>query len=93
MALTKDLTDLLSQAGGAHHVFEQTVLKGVYDKEWSAWYAEWIIQHGLNALLGTTMNVPQLATLLDDINEQHKKSSAGLDWAEFTAVELLKRRN
>lgn len=91
MASVKEIEDLLSQAGGAHHIFEQTTLKGVYDKEWPTWYAQWSIEHGLNTLLGSSWNIEDLAKALDEINERHKKSAAGLSWAEFTAQELMKR--
>ena len=91
MTSTKEIADLLSQAGAAHHIFETNELQGVYDMEWPVWYAKWSIQHGLNTLLETQMDTAQLARLLDEINEQHKQSSGGLSWAEFTAQELLKR--
>ena len=91
MASAVEIADLLSRAGGAHHIFEQTELKGVYDTEWPAWYADWCVAHGLNRLLKTQRSSAELARLLNDINEQRKQSSTDLDWAAFTAQELLKR--
>jgi len=57
---TAPIIDLLSRAGAAHHTYEQTILQGVYDQNWPTWYAEYAIEHGLNALLQGEMTVEQL---------------------------------
>jgi len=53
----QDITDLLSQAGLAHHVYERTVLKGIDDQEWPVWYAQWMIEHGFNEVMGQWGNL------------------------------------
>ncbi len=54
------IIDLLSRVGAAHHTYEQTILKGVYDQNWPTWYAEYALEHGLKALLQRKMTVEQL---------------------------------
>ena len=42
--LTKEeLTRLLQEAEAAHGVYETEELGGVRDEQWSAWYAEFIV--------------------------------------------------
>lgn len=82
------ITALLSQAGSAHHHFEQTVLKGVYDQEWPAWYADYVIQHGLGELLSTPVTVEPLAQFLAEDYEVYKRENSKLDWADYTAQQI-----
>jgi hypothetical protein len=86
---TDSIATLLSQAGSAHHIFEQTVLKGVYDQEWPAWYAEYVIAHGLNNLLPGPVAVEQLARFLADTYELYKQARTSQGWADYTAQQLV----
>jgi hypothetical protein len=85
---TKQITNLLSMAGSAHHIFEQTVLQGVYDQDWPAWYANYIIESGLNDLLSQRLTVEQLGPFLYDINERYKAEKSALSWANYTAGKI-----
>ena len=57
---------LLVQAQEAHHEFEATDLKGVYDEEWPRWYAAYAVEHGLGAHLGHAITIDRLAQFLAD---------------------------
>jgi hypothetical protein len=46
---------LLREAGAAHGVYETTELGGVYDQQWAAWYAAYLLKHGLGELLGQAL--------------------------------------
>ncbi len=82
------VSHLLSQAGGAHHTYEQTVLNDVYDQEWPAWYAEYAIKHGLNELLPQAVNVEQLSHFLTESFQRYEQSDQGQTWADFIAADL-----
>lgn len=86
--ITAQIANLLSQAGSAHHHFEQTVLKGVYDQEWPAWYADYVIQHGLGELLPSPVTVEQLGQFLADNYELYKRENSKLGWADYTAQQI-----
>ncbi len=85
--LTK-IANLLSQAGSAHHHFEQTVLKGVYDQEWPAWYADYIIQHGLGELLPVPVTIEQLGRFLAENYEVYQRENPKLGWTDYTAQQI-----
>ncbi|MFN8456324.1 MAG: hypothetical protein U0401_16925 [Anaerolineae bacterium] len=83
------IAQLLSQAGSAHHVFEQTVLKGVYDQEWPHWYAEYVVEHGLGQLLEREVTVEQVSRFFTENYEVYKKENSVLGWADYTAQHML----
>src|SRR5262245_27447039 len=85
---TTQIAALLSQAGSVHHQFEQTVLRGVYDQEWPAWYADYVIQHGLRELLPRPVTVESLAQFLAENYEVYQRENSKLGWADYTAQEI-----
>ena len=89
MNLEHQIIEVLKRAGQAHGHYETTVLKGVYDQDWAPWYTDWVIQHGFNDLMGTKHDAVSLGQLLFDLNEDHKQSSGGKGWAEYTAARLV----
>lgn len=87
--ITAKLSTLLSQAGSAHHVVEQTALKGVYDQDWPAWYAKYLIKHGLSELIHKPVTAERLSHFLLQSNEERKMRHPEPGWAEYTAQDLL----
>ena len=85
-----ELIHLLQQAGAAHGEYETRVLNGVYDQQWAGWYAKWLVDNGINTLLGTSFEAEALGTLLYDLNEELKQSNTSENWAQYTAPRLLK---
>ncbi|MGH2592137.1 MAG: hypothetical protein ACRDGG_01345 [Anaerolineae bacterium] len=87
--ITARLSSLLSQAGSAHHVFEQTAHMGVYDQDWPAWYADHLIEHGLSELIDKPVTAERLSQFLLRSNEERKMRHPEPGWAEYTARDLL----
>lgn len=80
---------LLSQAGEAHHEYEQNQLRGEYDQNWPTWYADYIIKEGLSKLLNREVSTEQLGQFLSQSNEEYKKENPSQSWADYTAGKLL----
>lgn len=85
----KEIAALLNQAGAAHHDYEQTVLKGVYDREWPTWYAKYVLERGLNKLLNQEVTVEQLSQFLDQTNQNYQAERSQTSWAEYTAQKMV----
>jgi hypothetical protein len=85
------IANLLAQAGSAHHNFEQTVLKGVYDEEWPDWYAGHLLEHGLNDLLSQPITRAELGQFLFQSNETRKQQQPEPDWVDYTARDIVTR--
>lgn len=83
------LRTLLSEAGSTHHVFEQTALKGAYDQDWPAWYADYLIAHGLRELVQKPITAEWLSRFLQQSNEERLESDPPPVWVDYTAQDLL----
>ena len=83
------IADLLSQASTAHHHYEQTELKGVYDQDWATWYAQYVVTHGLEQFIGTQVPTDRLSRLLAQSTESHKQEKSEKSWADYTAQRIV----
>ncbi len=83
------ISQLLSQAGEAHQDYEQTVLHGVYDEEWPAWYADHVIELGLNVYLQMPVTVAQLGPFLTASNQRYEQTDKSVTWSDFTAADIV----
>ena len=79
---------LLVRAGAAHGVYEERELGGVYDQEWPAWYAAYLIDHGFGDLVGRSITVGQVAEWLKGCDAAHKAERSREPWPAFYASRL-----
>lgn len=81
---------LLDQAQAAHHVYERGELAGVYDEQWPAWYAGFVVDHGLGDALGHPVATENVAALLTRGWEELKTAEAKPreSWAAWTAARI-----
>jgi hypothetical protein len=86
--IVRKISPLLTQAGMAHHEYEQNILKGVYDREWARWYADYVLTNGLNKLLKTSITVEQLTQLLVQTNSQYEAENHTQSWSDYTAEKI-----
>ncbi|MBD1856005.1 MULTISPECIES: hypothetical protein [Leptolyngbya] len=89
---TSAIALLLTQADQAHHDYEQSVLKGLYDQDWADWYAEYVIQNGLSELLEQEVTVQQVSQFFTQSYEAYKGKKSGESWADYTAKEMQQRQ-
>jgi hypothetical protein len=86
-----EIRHMLAQTMDAHHQFEETELNGVYDAEWPAWYASYLLDRGLNDELKKPVTLPQLTRFLSESNRRYEQLDKEEAWADFTAVDLIAR--
>ena len=84
----EEIAALLVQAGQAHQKFEQSELKGVYDQDWPRWYAGYLVEQGISALIGHAVTVDQLAQFFISNYAEFQKAGSGESWANFTARKM-----
>lgn len=91
---TEAITALLTEAEAAHGAYETTVLGGVYDKDWAAWYATYSVEHGIGELVGRPITAERLATFLtgsfEAFNAADPKPTES--WATWTAGRMTSER-
>jgi hypothetical protein len=81
------IATMLRQTEEAHAVFEREILDGVYDEDWPAWYAAYLIQNGLDDLT-PGFDVETLAARLKQLDEAYKKEEPASEWPDFYAARL-----
>jgi hypothetical protein len=84
------LAALLTQAGNAHHTYEQTVLKGKYDEDWSVWYADYVIQHGLGNIINQPVTTEQLSQFLSESYQVYQQENPTQNWEDYTAEKMVR---
>lgn len=85
---TDQIAALLAQAGEAHHIYERDVLNGVYHEDWYGWYADYVIEHGIAALLGREISSEEMAGALQRVSAEHKASGSTEAWTTYYARAL-----
>ncbi len=87
--ITHWIESLLIQAEQAHGQYEQTILNGIYDRDWASWYANYAIDQGIEKVLNSKHLKPaefkrfwgvkletfeQMVEIVSQHNQQKKKS-------------------
>lgn len=85
----KKLKKLLREAALKHHTYEQNELNGKYDEMWADWYAEFLINNGIEELIDEKLNKNELKEILNEVTEKFKQSDYKQDWGDFVAQILL----
>ncbi|MBI1258768.1 MAG: hypothetical protein GC204_14965 [Chloroflexi bacterium] len=83
-----EITQLLEQAGQAHGSYEQAELKGVYDQNWARWYAGYVVERGISALLGHVVTVDQVARFFTTSFATYERDKPADSWAAYTARKM-----
>jgi hypothetical protein len=84
---------LLGRAQAAHGVHEEKDLNGVYDQDWPAWNAAYLVEHGIGDLLGEAITIEQLGRLLKQYDEDYRTQQRQEGWPDYYAAQLLAWRD
>ena len=84
------ITRLLEETLDAHSVYETSVLGGVFDEDWSSWYATYLVEHGLPDLLpnGDTVDANRLGAMLTQLDVDYRRTQPESDWPAYYAKRL-----
>lgn len=82
---------LLRETEAAHGAYETTVLGGERDEDWAGWYAAYLLDHGLAALLPdvSDIEIGDLATLLGRYDEDYRRERPAWPWPDTYAQKLV----
>jgi hypothetical protein len=85
-----EIERLLVNTLAAHSVYETTVLGGVYDEDWAGWYAAYLRDHGLPAVLprAASLDASQLRAILAQLHRDYTEESPDADWQPWYAERL-----
>jgi hypothetical protein len=78
----------LQAAGNAHFEYETNELHGVYDEQWSEWYAAYLLAHDWNTLFTRAWNETDLAQALRECNTAHRAHAPQTRWQDYYAEQF-----
>jgi len=85
----REIANLLDKTQAAHGAYEERELNGVYDQDWPAWYAAYLVEHGIVDLLGQAITPEQLARLLKQYDQDYRAQPRPEGWPDYYAAQLL----
>ena len=88
-----ELANLLDKTQAAHGAYEERELNGVYDEDWPAWYAAYLVEHRIGDLLGQAITTEQLARLLKQYDQDYRTQPRQEGWPSYYAAQLLAWRD
>ena len=78
---------LVREAQAAHGAYETNVLGGVFDADWPAWYAVYLLDHGLSDHLpgGESLDVANLTAMLARLAADYEQGEQASPWPDVYA--------
>jgi hypothetical protein len=85
--LEQAVASLLREAETAHVAYETNVLGGVFDEDWPAWYAAYLLDHGLGDHLpgGESLDVASLTAMLARLAAAYEQGEQASPWPDVYA--------
>jgi hypothetical protein len=82
---------LLRETETAHGAYETNDLGGVYDQEWPAWYAAYLLDHGLRDLLpgAESLDVDNLTAMLARLAADYEQGEQTSPWPDVYAQGIV----
>lgn len=74
----------------AHTHYRQQVLHGETDLKWAEWYAEYLIGHGLDNLIGDRLEVEQIASFFEGIEKETHVKPVDNPWVRLAAAKMVR---
>jgi hypothetical protein len=87
----KAVAALLGEAETAHGAYETNVLAGVYDEAWPAWYADYLLEHGLSDHLpgAESLNLANLTAMLTRLAADYERGGQTSPWPDVYAQGIV----
>jgi hypothetical protein len=91
MTPEKAITALLTETKTAHGAYETNVLGGAYDEAWPAWYAAYLLDHGLDDHLpgAENLDVANLAAMLPRLAAGYEQGDKVSPWPDVYARGII----
>jgi hypothetical protein len=82
---------LLKETETAHCAYETTVLDGTFDAEWPAWYAAYLLDHGLADHFSDSksLDVENLAAMLARLAADYDRGDKTSPWPDVYANAIV----
>jgi hypothetical protein len=87
----KAIAALLKETETAHGAYETNDLDGVYDEAWPAWYAAYLLGHGLSDYLpgAESLDVANLSAMLARLAAEYERGAQDNPWPDVYAQGII----
>ena len=87
----KSVAALLRETETAHGAYETNDLGGVFDQEWPAWYAAYLLDHCLRDLLpgAESLDVDNLTAMLARLAADYERGEKASPWPDVYACGIV----
>jgi hypothetical protein len=87
----KAVAALLRETQTAHSAYEANDLGGVFDQEWPAWYAAYLLDHGLRDLLpgAESLDIDNLTAMLARLAADYEREEQTSPWPDVYARRIV----
>lgn len=82
------MSELLKQTAEAHH--QVFIATDGEDKDWPQWYAKYLLNHGIEKLLGSKLPQKDIERLLKQGDEEFKSQGSTSSWESYYANLMLR---
>lgn len=89
MSTAEDIKQLLIETVQNHHQYQESKLKGEYNTHWSDWYANYLLENGLEELWGRVISQTELAALLTQLDEEYNAKEREIHWPGYYAEKMV----
>ena len=81
------IATLLRETQAAHRAYEKGVLGGEFDEDWAAWYATYLLDHGLADYLAGAGNLDAetLTAMLTRLDAEYRQEETTGHWPDIYA--------
>lgn len=86
--LRKQLSELIHEAGEAHH--KAFIATDGVDPDWPLWYADYLLEK-FHKLLGASFTKSELTYLLVLMDKEQARHAPGANWPKYYAKFLVDR--
>src|SRR3990167_3637815 len=84
-----ELKKLITEAGEAHHIYEQQNLGGKSDEGWPLWYAEYLLSHNVAQYFEEELTKEDIAEDLKAAAAGFKENLPKMSWQEYYAKFMI----
>jgi hypothetical protein len=87
----KAVAALLRETETAHGTYETSVLGGVFDEDWPAWYATYLLDHGLSDYLpgAESIDLDNLTAMLARLAADYERGDKASPWPDVYAQRIV----
>lgn len=89
MEKAREIKHMLINTVQHHHQYQEEQLGGEYNLGWADWYAEFLLENGLEEVWGREISAEELAAVLNKLDEEYNSEEREENWPTYYAARMV----